>query len=353
MKFNRGNYELFVIDFLEGKLSEEDHILFVKFLKDHPEINEEIKDIHNAQLQPDDEQFSGKHILKKNIKTSKYQDDFYNNCIAYLEGDLGSAEKINFENWISDNPQKIHELELFRKVYLKADMNITFSPKSGLKKRFIISNRIRLVSILTTAAAVIIFIIIFVRPTDIKDRNVITEDSINRSKVTIEKEIFAEEMEPFNEITGKSQEVESNNIQLGKSELDKTSKEQGAKDIEKISIEPVSSILAQIENHSSVGYNKLKQPDERKERNFDEYKTLGEYVNENILSDFFSVQESGKHEKITLWNLASNSLEGINNMTDGGYVLDKETNKNGNLKRISIETPLLGISIPVKNKQPQ
>lgn len=343
MKFNRGNYELYVIDYLEGKLSDEDHILFIQFLNDHPDINEEIKDVHNIQLQSGEEHFPGKQIIKKNISKSQYQRDFNNYCIAYLEGDLGPAEKINFENWISDNPEKADELELFRKVNLKADMNIIFSPKSGLKKGFIIRNRFRLITILTTAAAAaIIFLIIFIKPADITNRDVISEDTTVNLEVTSEQEMLTEEVRQIN--------IENQQIQNHESI---TGMEHGAWGMEKIAIKPVSSLFALVENHQSVRYDILKQPDQGEERTFDDYKKLGEYVNENILSDFFSLEGSSAQEKTTIWDLASNGMEGLNSITDGGYALDRETNEKGALKRISLETPLLGISIPVKNKQSQ
>lgn len=349
MKFNRENYELYVIDFLEGKLPEEDHIMFIKFLRDHPDINDEVKDIHNVQLQPGDEQFPGKQILKKNVRASYYQADFDNFCIAYLEGDLEYAERIDFEHWILKNPEKNHELELFRKVYLKADLNNIFSSKSGLKKRSIVQNRIRIIPILTTAAAaIVIFIIIFVRPADVINTVVISEDTNNNIKVTTEQvNAWTEE---FQEQPSADQKLMTDDINYANIDPDM---EHEAVSREKISIQPVSSLFAQVENQKLVRYDILQQPDTLENRKFDEYQTLGEYVNENILGNFFSLAESDKKEKMTLWNLASNSLEGLNSMTDGGYALDKETNRNGTLKRISLETPLLGISIPVKNKQPQ
>ena len=353
MKFNKGNYELYVIDYLERKLSEEDYILFIKFLKDHPEINEEIENFQALQLQSGDEHFPDKHILKKNVRTSQYQDDFNNYCTAYLEGDLGSAEKTNFENWISNHPEKANELELFRKVYLRADMNIIFSPKSGLKKRYIVQNQIRLISILTTAAAVIIFLIIFFRPADNTDRNIISEDNNTNLEVISEKEVLTEEILQINIENEQFQNHQSAEKLLTKEELNNTGMEHGAWGMEKILIEPVSSILAQLENHQSVRYDKLKQQDQGEERNFDDYKTLREFVNENILSGFFSLDGRDEPEKTTVWTLASNGLDGLNNITDGGYAIDRETNENGALKRVSLETPLLGISFPVKNKLSQ
>ncbi|MBN2039153.1 MAG: hypothetical protein JW864_03870 [Spirochaetes bacterium] len=371
MKFNRDNYELYVIDFLEGTLPENDHVLFITFLEDNPDIKDIVNHIHSVQLQPGTIYFEGKQILKKNLNPSQYQDDFDNYCIAYLEGDLDSAEKINFENWLSDHREKNNELELFRKAYLKADMSIGFSQKTGLKRRFIIQRRVRLISVLATAAAAIILLVIFIIPVDLIDRNIISEESESNVQVNTdqgspeeiqeqiipEKESFLLLESTVNEIEyARSKNVKTTTFVQSYADF-KNEQDQKFHTRENISLDPVVSLIAQVENRPSVRYDILKKPDRveeiNEEKNFDEYQTLREYVNNNILSDFFSFKKSEQQEKTTIWDLALNGMEALNSITDGGYALDRKISENGNLKRISVETPLLGFSIPVKNKQLQ
>lgn len=382
MKFNKENYEIYVLDFLEGKLTEEDHAMFIKFLEDHPDIYKEVKDISNLQLQPGDIKFYGKNILKRATGTFQYNKDFENFCIAFIEGDLEPDEKLKFENWLKENNEKKYEFESYRKVYLKADKNIFFSPKSKLKKLTIVQRRIRWVSILSAAAAVTVFLIIFTKSADIINRKFISEKSDDELKITTEIETLKEKTEQINKDSGQFQELESTEKQLTEAKLDhikieeqavlseqkytsaenypghtydkiNTGMEPGAWRKEKISIKPVSSILAFIEIHNSVDYNELKQPVPEKGRNLDGYQTIREFASENILANLFSVNESDEQTKLTLWNLASNGFEGLNNISEGGYALNREINENGTTKRISVETPLLGLSIPIKNKHPQ
>src|SRR4030042_6040007 len=366
MKFNRENYEIYVIDFLEEKLTEEDHNLFIEFLKDNTDIYEEVKSIRNIHLQPVDTHFPGKNNLKKTFRTSEFNDDFENFCIASLEGDLEPDEKLNFESWLSKNPDKSFEYESFRKVYLNADMNIVFSPKSRLKKLSIVQNRIRLVAILS-AAAVTIFFIFFIKSADIINHNVITEDSNNELKINTEPEKPVQELNQINVDTSKSHEQESTDNQLVETGLGNVSIEKQATQPkhnllltgneyinasrEQILIKPVSPLLARIEIHSSVGNDLLQQPDREESRTFDDYQTLGEFAGDKILRNLLSANESDGREKLTFWDLASNGVEGLNSITDGGYALSREISENGTLKRISLETPLLGISITIKNKQ--
>jgi hypothetical protein len=368
MKFSRENYEIYVIDFLEGKLTEDVHNLFVEFLKDNPDINEEVRSIFNLNLQPVDTHFPDKNNLKKVIRTSEYNNDFENFCIASIEGDLKPDEKLNFESWLSENPGKFFEFEAYRKVYLKADKNIIFSPKSGLKKLSIVQKRIRLASILS-AAAVTIFFIFFIRFTDINNRNIISEDSNNELKITSQSEKPSEESKQIDVDTrqpleGKSAdnqlaETKPGNIRIEGSVAQSQQKvildvkEEVDNTREQILIKPVSSLLASIEIHRPVRVDLIKQSDREEAKTFDNYQTLGQFAGEKILRDLLSLNESDNMEKLTFWDLASNGFEGLNSITEGGYALERKTGENGTIKQISLETPLLGISIPVKNKHPQ
>ena len=109
----------------------------------------------------------------------------------------------------------------------------------------------------------------------------------------------------------------------------------------------------QVENNKSVDLNKLKKIEYQRSGNFDSYLSLGEFASNKILGSLFPENESLRQTKISVWDLASTGFEELNQITDGGFSLGREIGKSGKIKRISIETPLLGISIPLKNKQPQ
>ena len=365
MKFNRENYEAYVLDYLEGKLTDSDHDLFLEFLKDNPDIYEEIKDTGNIQLKSASIQFHDKNILKKSIILSEFDSDFENLCIAFIEGDLESTERPKFESWLSENSDKLYEFELFRKSYLKPDMNIIFSPKSRLKRFSINQKRIRLVSVIS-AAAVVVFLILFIRYTDVLKRDMISEKTDTGTKTITDTKISKDESEQKSTDTqfANNQLIESESVKGKSKELQEDSnRDFGLNDNnwadnnnagrEKIIIKPVSSMLAKLENYKSVDYNRLKKTGSEPTRNFESYQTLREFASNQILTNLFPGDGLDKQTKITFWDLASNGFEELSRITDGGYTLNRETNENGKLKRLSLETPLLGFSIPIKNKQPQ
>jgi hypothetical protein len=354
MKFNRGNYEAFVLDWLEGKLSGPDRDLFLEFLIENPDIYSEIKALSDVQLEPSIIQFPDKNILKKSSNLSKFGSDFEKLSIAYLEGDLESEKKQKFESLLSENPDKLIEFELFRKSRVKPDMNIIFNKKSKLKRLSVSQRRIRLISAVS-AAAVIVIVLIFTRNTGLQNRKLITNADTNYTKST--KTEIINPQPANNQLIQSEKELYSNSEPNDK--FISAGKQQDLlNDIpgplrEQVAIKPVSSVFALIENNNSVGLNNLKKIESKRPGNFDSYLTLGEFASSKILGSLFPGNESFKQAKISFWDLASTGFEELNQITNGGYSLNREIGASGKLKRISIETPLLGISIPLKNKQPQ
>ena len=50
MIVTRENYEVWMLDYLEGKLSGKDLILFEEFLSEHPELREDPEQMESAKL---------------------------------------------------------------------------------------------------------------------------------------------------------------------------------------------------------------------------------------------------------------------------------------------------------------
>jgi hypothetical protein len=374
MKFTRENFELYVIDYLEGKLTGNDHELFLQFLKENPDISNEIEETGKIQLQPIDIKFHSKNNLKKNTGLSKSDNESDNLFIAFLEGDLESTEKKKFETWLTDNPDKLIEFELFRKSRLMPDLNIVFNAKSKLKRLTLIQKRIRLISAIS-AAAVIILAVIFTINRGFLSNDLITEKTGTDNKTQTDTEGNGDEnITPVNNsqyADNQLNETESSTYQkepvqrnlFGNSALKNDnmpgSKYTGQLDNlllhgrEQIKIQPVSSVFATVKIKNSPDLYNLKQTTSEPDLNFDSYQTLGQFAGNMILRSLLPGYDSIKQTKITFWDLASSGFEEINQFTDGGYALNRETNKSGKLKRISVETPLIGFSIPIKSKLPQ
>lgn len=138
IKINRGNYEVFVVDFIDGNLSPDETAVFMKFLEKHPDIEEEVRGLSEISITGAPDTYKEKTILKKqeiasvnNITESNYEEAFF----AYHEGDMVDSEKIDVEKFLGLNPQLKEEFTLHSNLYVKPDTAIIYNNKLSLRKR--------------------------------------------------------------------------------------------------------------------------------------------------------------------------------------------------------------------------
>lgn len=141
-KINIDNYEVFLIDFLDGNLSEADEITVIDFLEKNPEIKSDfdaIKDFSlpkpNLKLDIKDDLYKIKENLYKSSKSLRINEE---NCqdyfIAFVNNDLSEVEKSDLHDFVKSNPKFEKDFNLFQKTCLKVDSNIKFPNKESLKK---------------------------------------------------------------------------------------------------------------------------------------------------------------------------------------------------------------------------
>jgi hypothetical protein len=65
------------------------------------------------------------------------------------------------------------------------------------------------------------------------------------------------------------------------------------------------------------------------------------------------VEQSGDNPRLSLWILADAGVRGLNSVSEEAYHLDREKDKNGRIRRFTLDTPVFGISAPVRNPDKQ
>jgi len=369
MLVNRDNYELYVMDFLDGKLSDEEKEIFVRFLDDHPDILEKITNFEQAKLLPGDITYPNKNILKKAVTQESVnirQPEFGEYCIAYLEGDISPAEMRKFEEYLVEDPGKNAAFESFQKSYFKADMSIVFPSKAKLKKLTLGQKRIRIISFISGAAAILVIALILYQPglnyidqlitgrnAVVNSPNELTTSNINEGN---------REKDQTNEIITQDSEKAEQEINIAQvSSIESTKKKTfiPAKEIqnedvivrEDISLQPVSSFQAHLEVQipDLSGTLAVLSPGDTK--NPEEYLTIVEFASEQLRRDFFQENGSGYDNKLTFWDLASNGFNGLDRISEGSYALNRDIDEEGSVKRIMFETPVLGLSLPLKSSK--
>ena len=132
MKIDRSNYEIWIIDWLDGNLSSEQEEELMMFLKENPDIQEESEELLSARLDQGHSEFMNKNLLIKEESDIPVQ-QFEYLCAAYLEGDL-SPEQINELQAMMDNdPVKKRTFDLIQHTRLTPPAEIYRHKRSLIK----------------------------------------------------------------------------------------------------------------------------------------------------------------------------------------------------------------------------
>ena len=134
MKITRENYELFLVDYLDGNLPKQDQDELMHFLAQHKDLAEEFSLLNNSVplvLNQD------KAIEKVDFTYLKKEEQNWiaaDEMIAALEGDLSETDHALFERKLVLYPQNKVTYELFLKTKL-VPQELVFEHKASLKKK--------------------------------------------------------------------------------------------------------------------------------------------------------------------------------------------------------------------------
>lgn len=144
-KINRQNYEVFIVDYLDGNLGPVESAELLLFLELNPDIKKEMEGLSGAI--PDQEpmpEYPFKEALKPAYDTDAVHITGENNTyyfIAYHEGDLSETGMQNVNEYLSKNPEFLSAFEAFRMSRLSSDSRIKYpEPGETQKDRAAVQN---------------------------------------------------------------------------------------------------------------------------------------------------------------------------------------------------------------------
>jgi hypothetical protein len=136
MEINRHNYEMYLLDYIEGKLSKDIALAVFDFLKNNPDIETEAKDLMETVLVSDTISFEHKETLKKNAQTDiPGISSFEQLSVAMLEGDITSDENYHLAEILKKEKDKNYIHKLIQKSKLVPDLSIVYPNKALLKHK--------------------------------------------------------------------------------------------------------------------------------------------------------------------------------------------------------------------------
>lgn len=157
MQPDRTNYEIWLIDYLDGTLDEARVSQLLSFLDKNPDIKEEFADVLVYNIQPAAGSFKHKNNLKKSVSDLD-DNQFEYLCISAAENNLSEQQRDELEAIITENPGKRKTFEIINRLKLVAPF-VKYNNKSHLRKLTTTQKIVRLSVIGLSAAAGIALII--------------------------------------------------------------------------------------------------------------------------------------------------------------------------------------------------
>jgi hypothetical protein len=341
MEISRQNYEQHFIDYLDGKLNGDQVGTLMSFLEFNPDLKEEFADIEKMCLAPDETRFKGKARLLKSASDLTEADilkDFDMYCISSIENDIADEEEEVLKGIIRDDPDRGDTYMLYRSTRLLPDESIVYPRKARLKKRIIGLPYRYFLPAAAAVAAMLIIIQVFTgrgpEPGNLNLTDPVSENSgedagthvpqtqdnaspaespettpVQTAFISPKQPLMTEESIP-EDVTHSGRE----NIQLAA--------------VRSRSIERIERVVASPDEtvNSSLAHRQNSIPEDRAEE----------------------VDPSGDNPKVSLWILADAGVRGLNSVSEDEYHLDRKKDKNGRTRRFTFDSPVFGISAPLR-----
>ncbi len=135
MAISRYNYEIFLVDYLDGKLSPSMSADLMLFLEQNPDIKKELEGLNDVVLVNESTPYPNKFELKKKSFSKNGIDnemDFL--LIAAIEGILTDDEKRKLDKELTLNDKRKTEYHLYQKTIIQPISEKEYPDKASLKR---------------------------------------------------------------------------------------------------------------------------------------------------------------------------------------------------------------------------
>jgi hypothetical protein len=166
MEINRTNYEAYLLDLAEGRLSAGEERILLEFLQLNPDCHPGFDPAELVSLSADKIAFPQKALLKKVLPRSSTRltaSNFDLFSIARMEGDLTPEQIGEHERFLTAHSALRDTWEDWQQTRL-VSRSVPFPDKRMLKHRPALIRRIPWVGVLTAAAAITLILVLLNRP---------------------------------------------------------------------------------------------------------------------------------------------------------------------------------------------
>lgn len=129
---NSSNYEIYFLDYIDGRLDDESVRQLHAFLNEHPNLKQELLQLTSETVQPVISlQMPGKDSLKRDALGCTAMDY---RMIAFLENDLSQEDRSAFLKEMAANARMQQQLKQWQQTVIAPNNDIVFKDKAQLKR---------------------------------------------------------------------------------------------------------------------------------------------------------------------------------------------------------------------------
>lgn len=364
MQIDRSNYEIWIIDWLDGNLNNSQVEQIKLFLNKNPDLMDEIEDLANISIKPSYKSFQNKGLLKKSTADIPLS-QFEYLCVGYLENDLSEDQLIELKEIIDRDAGKKRTFELIQKSRL-SPVTINYKHKNLLVKRTAAQKVIRLSIIGLSAAAAIalIFMTYLIIPRNLSDKTStiaqnnpvdislpkpvteIVSDKITTEKDTVQTKkqrgkLLAVVQKGINEVSKQNITIPAlvdslvRNTDIHRIQL------ANVPAFEKIDLKRVSV------NNTLIVYNSTFNVPYYDDGRSKIGKFIAKTIREKVLKE-----KTPKDSPLKAYEIAEAGVTGLNKLLGWQMALDEKKDENGELSSVYFSSKILKFNAPVKKTEP-
>ena len=312
-RINKHNYEVFFLDYIEGKLDDSYLNEFEKFLDENPSLKEELQDFEIIKLKPEKIKFNKKDNLIKETQSKHFEiSNFEYLCVGDLEDDLNEDEKLELQEILDSNSKYKGEYKQLKNTKLLPDLNISYPYKKQLERRDIPFY----IKAGTSVAAAAVAIVLLLNQTGLNNNNrvnstigsavALNSNIIKPIQIKVEKEKSNVKQEAF--ISHNQTVKQTNNNDLAFNDNEPHDKENLYKELT-VSIPDLRSeaLIYETNNIELANYNN--KP---------------------------NIQDTRRIRKEDLWKYAETSVSVWKRISSSEFEMKNKYNKDGSIDKLSL-----------------
>jgi hypothetical protein len=369
MQIDRSNYEIWLVDWLDGNLSEVQIEQLLLFLSRNPALNEDFNELVAVTLKSSGNSFPDKEHLKKSTADLSFS-QFEYLSVAFLENDLSSGQQTELFEALGQDPEKKRSFELIQKTKLTPP-GIIYKDKYKLKKSFILLGGIRLsvIGLSTAATIALLMIAYFLIPRNLDEKGKDGRLAVNsqnigadstRLQIDVNKLTDRKEAEFEIFMPDKIKVTSIATVRNDRSNTYTVTTAESIKNDSSLSMpyntETVPQkipVFAKIDMRSRLINNSLMASDATVSLPvYDEERSkLGRFIAKTFREKILREKVS-KDQPLQGYEIAEAGVTGLNKLFGWEMALEERNDENGELKSVYFSSKLLKFNAPVKKSEP-